>query len=95
MMSFATAGRVLCVIAIATRVAPAQQAAAPRPLGATIATSQEALGGVISVRHLPTGVLVNDMQNRRLILFDSTLATYKVIADTTPATGKHHRTRHH
>src|SRR5207244_1770744 len=32
------------------------------------------------------GVLVNDVQNRRLLLFDTTLSAFTVVADTTPAT---------
>src|SRR5205085_5336018 len=64
----------------------AQQGPAPRPLGAVIATSSESFGGAVFVRHLKTGVLVNDVMGRRLLWLDSTLSHPVVIADTTAAT---------
>ncbi len=57
-----------------------------RPLGAVQAASKEAFGAVLTVRHTPTGVLVNDIANRRLLRFDAKLADFTVVADTTPAT---------
>lgn len=67
-------------------VAPAQQSPATRQLGPIVATSRETFGEMIWVRHLKNGVLVNDVRNRRLLLFDSTLAHVTVVADSTPAT---------
>ena len=43
--------------------------------------------GIGSVRHLPNGsVMVNDPTKRQLVLFDSTLAKFRIIADTTTNT---------
>jgi hypothetical protein len=70
--------------------APARPAAPPpvRPLAAAEARAAEALGSAAQVRALPGGrVLVNDMARRRVLLFDSTLARYTVVADSTGATG--------
>jgi hypothetical protein len=64
----------------------AQQLPPIRQLGAVTATSTEALGAVVTVRHSANGVLVNDIQNRRLLFFDPALAQFSVVADTTPAT---------
>ena len=67
--------------------AVAQQRPAIRPLGPIIAKSNESLGSMITVRHLPqSGVLVNDIGRRRVVLFDSTLANFSVVADSTSAT---------
>ena len=85
----------LAALTLAARPVHAQPPAAPasqlppiRPLGAVVASSAEPLGSVAAVRALPGGrVLVNDMARRRVLLFDSTLATYTVVADTTSATG--------
>jgi hypothetical protein len=66
--------------------ARAQQAPAIRQLGPVIATSKETFGAQVFVRHAKNGVLVNDVQNRRLLLLDPTLSTFSVVADTTPAT---------
>jgi hypothetical protein len=42
----------------------------------------------VNVRALSDGkVLVNDPSKRRVLLFDSTLASFTVVADSTPATG--------
>lgn len=65
----------------------AQQRPAIRPLGAVIARSTETLGSVPAVRHLPNaGVLVNDMARRRVVLFDSSLTRFTLVADSTSAT---------
>lgn len=59
-----------------------------RPLGPVRARAAEVFGSLAGVRALPGGrVLVNDGANRRVLLFDSTLATFTVVADTTAATG--------
>ena len=81
----------LAALTLAPAVAAAQAPAAPppvRPLGAVEARAAEPLGAAAQVRALPGGrVLVNDMARRRVLLFDSTLAAYTVVADTTAATG--------
>lgn len=65
----------------------AQQAPAVRPLGKVVATSRAEFGPNTFLRHLSTGaVLVNDIQNRRVVLLDSTLTQATVVADSTPAT---------
>src|SRR5205809_1009177 len=46
----------------------------------------DSLGAIVFSRHLPAGVLVNDVQTRRLLMFDSTLTHVTVVADTTSAT---------
>jgi hypothetical protein len=61
---------------------------APHPLGAVEATAPEILGSVSTTRALPGGrVLVNDIIGRRVLLFEKGLASFTVVADTTPATG--------
>lgn len=61
---------------------------APRPLGPVVATSTATVSSVNAIRTLPGGrVLVNDVVGRQVVLFDSTLASPQVVADTTPATG--------
>jgi hypothetical protein len=66
-------------------VVTAQQPAI-RQLGPVVATASETFGGNVFVRHTRNGVLVNDVQSRRLLFFDSTLSKFSVVADTTPAT---------
>jgi len=66
--------------------AVAQQAPAVRPIGATLATSAPGFGGLVFVRDTKSGVLVNDIQNRRLLLLDPTLTNSIAVTDTTPAT---------
>ena len=79
------------VALLALPVAVAAQQPAPvgppvRPLGKVEVASTEAFGPIVTVRHLPGGVLVNDIANRRLLHFDPKLSAFTVIADTTPAT---------
>lgn len=64
----------------------AAQIPATRQIGPVAATSGETFGVNVFVRHLKDGVLVNDVANRRLLLFDSTLSKFTVVADSTPAT---------
>ncbi|MFL5597809.1 MAG: hypothetical protein ACJ77S_10145 [Gemmatimonadaceae bacterium] len=65
-----------------------------RQLGPVTAVAKEPLRGVSSVRALSDGrVLVNDIVGRRVIMFDSLLATATVIADTTSATANAYGTR--
>jgi hypothetical protein len=70
---------------IATAAA-AQQPPAIRQLGPVVAASNETFGEMVWVRHIKSGVLVNDVRNRRLLMLDSTLSNPVVIADSTPAT---------
>jgi len=59
-----------------------------RQLGAVTATATEQLGVVSGIRPLSDGrVMVNDATGRRVLLFDSTLTRFTVVADTTGATG--------
>ncbi len=75
----------IAALLVAT-AAPAQQPPAIRPLGPVVAASSEPFGANVFLRHLMGGVLVNDVQNRRLLLLDAQLANPVVVADTTPAT---------
>ncbi len=71
----------------AAGAAGAQTLPPVRPLGSVLATSVEPMAAVSQVRALPGGrVLVNDNTGHRLLLFDSTLAHFTVVADTTGAT---------
>ncbi|HMC57132.1 MAG TPA: hypothetical protein VKH19_18280 [Gemmatimonadaceae bacterium] len=70
----------------ASTTSSAQQLPPIRPLGATVAVANDSLGTLVYARHLPGGVLVNDPQTRRVLMYDSTLAHATVIADSTSAT---------
>jgi hypothetical protein len=70
----------------AANVAGSQQLPPIRSLGPTVAAAADSLGAIVFARHLPAGVLVNDVQTRRLLMFDSTLTHVTVVADTTSAT---------
>ncbi len=80
----------LTVIVLAAGANPlclAQSLPPIRQLGPVTAVAKEPLGAVSSVRHLSDGrVLVNDILGRRVVMFDSSLATVTVVADTTSAT---------
>ncbi|MDE3053147.1 MAG: hypothetical protein KGJ70_04625 [Gemmatimonadota bacterium] len=72
----------------AAAAAGAQQSLPPiRPLGPIEAVSTETMKAVSAVREL-TGrrVLVNDIVDHRVLLFDSTLTHFKAIADSTAST---------
>ncbi len=86
-MTYRTHRFTLAVLAIgATRIA-AQQAPPLRPLGPIVHVSKELLGSVSAVRQLPGGgLLINDIAGRKLVLFDSSLDSFRVVADSTPAT---------
>src|SRR5439155_2227487 len=78
---------VLAFAATAGSPCMAQSLPPVRQLGPITAVAKEPLGAVSTVRHLPDGrVLVNDILGRRIVMFDSTLSTVTVIADTTSAT---------
>jgi hypothetical protein len=80
----------LASVALAAAANPAclAQSLPPiRQLGPVTAVAKEALGAVSTVRQLADGrVIVNDIVGRRVIMFDPTLSTATVIADTTSAT---------
>jgi hypothetical protein len=58
-----------------------------RPLGPVVAKSTEGFANVAGVRVLAGGrVLINDVAKRRVLLFDSTLSSFTVVADSTAAT---------
>ena len=59
-----------------------------RQLGAVTATSAEKLGPIANIRPLPDGrVYVNDPFGRRVLLFDASLKTFTIIADSMGANG--------
>lgn len=65
-----------------------------RSLGKPSAVSKDLLGAVSQVRALPGGrVLVNDNLGRKVVMFDPTLASYTVVADTTSATANAYSSR--
>lgn len=73
-------GTALLVGAVPVR---AQQAIPLRSVLPPSAVTSERLGALLGVRQLPGGrVLVDDAGRRRLLLFDSTLTTFSVIADS-------------
>lgn len=78
----ATLGLVLAL----SSAAAAQERDVIRQLGPVIARAAEPIAAT-GIRPLPSGVLVNDAPNRRLVLFDDQLATFTVVADSTSATG--------
>ena len=60
-----------------------------RALGRQLATSMDTLGTVSGIRQLSDGrVIVNDIGNRQLLLFDSTLSHAAIVVDTTADTKK-------
>jgi hypothetical protein len=62
----------------------AQQAPPIRLINAPDAASKQVLGNVAAVRPLPDGrLLVNDVQNRQLLMLDRSLANISVVADST------------
>ena len=82
------------LVAVVGATAVAQKLPPIRPLGPVEHVSTELLGAVSSVRALPGGrVLVNDISGRRVVLFDATLSTVTVVADTTSATANAYSSR--
>jgi hypothetical protein len=62
----------------------AQQAPPVRLINAPDGSTKQVLGTVAAVRQLPDGgLLVNDIQNRQLLLLDHSLANVVVVADST------------
>lgn len=73
---------------------PPSQLPPIKPLGAVFAKSKELLGSVSAVRALPGGkLLVNDINGRKVVMFDSTLSSMTLIADTTSATANAYSSR--
>jgi len=84
----------VALLALLVADAGAQQLPPVRPLGAVVAVSKEGLGAVSAARQLPNGkVLVNDINERKLMLFDADLSAFTVIADSTAATGNAYSSR--
>lgn len=80
----------LIAIATATATAGAQQSLPPvHPLGPVFRVSAPGLvSTVAAVRTLPGGrLLVNDLVGRRIVLFDSTLASATTVVDSSGSTG--------
>ena len=68
---------------LAVPAAGAQQRPAVRPLGPTVAVSRDSFVVIMGVRQLPDGrVLLNDPISRRVLMFDSTLASPSVVVDS-------------
>lgn len=81
-------------LAICSSIAAAQSLPPIRQLGPVTAVTKDSLGAISTVRQLSDGrVLINDIIGRRVILFDSTLASETVVADTTSATANAYGTR--
>lgn len=78
--------------AFTASIAGAQDRGTIRQLGPVTAKSAEPVGNGL-VRPMGSGVLVNDVSKRRVTLFDSTLAKFVVVADTTAATGNAYPSR--
>ena len=78
----------LAFAALISSSALAQQRPPIRQLGAVTAKTAETFGNIASVRALSDGsLLVNDIPGRRVLMFDSNLSKFTVIADSTSATG--------
>jgi hypothetical protein len=79
----------LCTAVALAAAAPAQRPPAVRPLGPILRVSTEPMSSAAAVRQLSDGrVLANDIIAHRVLLFDSTLSTASVVADSTNATAK-------
>lgn len=64
-------------------VSPAGRNIPVRQLGRVVSSDTTVLMGVAAVRQLPNGsIIVNDATKRQLVVFDSTLTKYTIIADT-------------
>jgi hypothetical protein len=76
--------RFLVAALVATTSASAQQSTIPvRSLSASVSTDSGVFRAITTVRPMSDGrVLVHDVSLRRLVLFEPTLKTFKVVADT-------------
>jgi hypothetical protein len=89
-----TLGFLTVLIGTIASVSLAQSLPPVRQLGPVTAVAKDPLGAVTIVRQLPDGrVLVNDIVGRRVVMFDSTLSSITVVADTTSATASAYGTR--
>ncbi len=75
----------LLALALLPAAAGAQQPQIPiRQVGPAESVSKDTVGFLYGVRELPGArLLVDDAGNRRLLLFDSTLSSFSVLADST------------
>ena len=96
--------RVLALSGLATAAASGSSTAQPSPGSAKLPpvrllkpvdrTASESFMAVSAARALPEGrVLINDISGRRLVLFDSSLTSFTVVADTTSATANAYASR--
>jgi hypothetical protein len=77
------------ITAVAPRASIAQGLPPIHGVGPILAVTVEPLSSVSQVRTLSNGnVLVHDLAGRRLLMFDSTLRSFVVAADTTDASAK-------
>ena len=77
----------VCLVTLVSTIACAQKPPAIRQIGRLERVTTDSLASANTVVQMRDGsVLVNDVRSRRLILFDSTLAHPRVIADSTSAT---------
>ena len=77
----------VAILGLCATSASAQQRPAIRQLGSITAKSAETFAAVAGIRALSNGtVLVNDVSGRRVLLFDSQLAKFSIVADSTSAT---------
>jgi hypothetical protein len=84
----------LALALAAAASAGAQQLPPVRQLGGTVAKSSESFVTLTAVRQLPGGrVLVNDPAGRRVVMFDSTLTSTVIVADSTPTTSNAYSSR--
>ncbi len=68
--------------------ADAQQRPPVRQIGTVSSKSSESFPTLVGVRALPDGrVLVNDVGARRVLLYDASLSTFTIVADSTSDTG--------
>jgi len=75
--------RKLCILLAAAAPLGAQQAPPVRLIDLPTASSKPVLGVAAAVRALPGGrLLVNDIQKRQLLMFDPTLTSFTVVADS-------------
>jgi hypothetical protein len=73
-----------CLLLASITPLAAQQAPTVRLIAAPDASSKQTLGVVTAVRQLPnSALLVNDVLKRQLLMFDPTLGTALVVADST------------
>lgn len=79
--------RAVTLLALLAAPLAAQELPPVRPLGETVARSTEVLGSVSTAVPLPGGkILVNDILRRRVLLFDSSMTSHTVVADSTSST---------